>query len=205
VHAFVQDDHLFDGLVRGGRSRADHAAYTVRLGRFRCKGRWQTYLTNVLDPLKLSAADIVSLYARSFDIELAFRLLQDHLQVHTHWSEQWEVLGLQVWASLLGAMVYHALQVAVAGQAFVSVFDVSVALVVRWVPRFLASQHDPMRVLLEQGRDLGIIRPWRRMPIEVPIVSWQELHWPAEDVVVWQEPRSAHKQAGNQHRKPPSS
>lgn len=205
VHAYVQQDHLFDGLVRVGRSHKDRAASIVRLVRFRCKGRWHAYLSNVLDPLTLSAADIVRLYARRWDIELAFRLLQDHLHLHTHWSEKWEVLALQVWASLLIAQVYHALQVELAARAGVEVFDVSLALLVRWVPLMLAQHQDPMSVLLAQGRAIGLIRPSRRIPIEVPTLCLNEIVWPPDDLLLWQEPRYAHKQAGNRHRKPPSS
>jgi Transposase DDE domain len=201
VHAFVHRDDLFDGLVRVGRYRSDHAGYTVRLVRFRCHGQWHSYLTNVLDPLQLSAADVIRLYARRWDIELAFRVLQEHLQLHTHWSQDWPVLALQVWASLIVAQVYHALQVAVAAEADCEVFDVSLALLVRWVPRLLAQGRNPMEVLLCQGREMGIIRPSRRQPLDLPTVHLEEIFWPPDDVCLWQPPRYAHKKAGNKNRK----
>jgi hypothetical protein len=201
VHAFVQRDDLFDGLVRVGRYRSDHAGYTVRLVRFRRHGQWHSYLTNVLDPLLLSAADVIRLYARRWDIELAFRVVQEHLHLHTHWSQDWPVLALQVWASVIVAQVYHALQVAVAAEADCEVFDVSLALLVRWVPRLLAQGHDPIEVLLRQGREMGIIRPSRRLPLDLPTVHLEEICWPPGDVCLWLPPRYAHKKAGKKNRK----
>ncbi len=70
----MQRDGYGEALIFLGAYRSDQAAYLVRLIRFRYRGQWYSYITNVLDPNKLSGAEVVRLYARRWDIELAFRL-----------------------------------------------------------------------------------------------------------------------------------
>jgi hypothetical protein len=44
------------------------------------------YITSVLDPQKLSILDIARVYARRWDIELAFKLVKRYLRLHMLWS-----------------------------------------------------------------------------------------------------------------------
>jgi hypothetical protein len=53
-----------------------------------------------------------------WDIELAFRVLKDHLDLHHLWSAKYSVVQVQLWCCLILAQVYHALQVE-AGLGFV--------------------------------------------------------------------------------------
>jgi IS4 transposase len=59
------------------------------------------YLTNVFDPPQLSLADIARLYARSFDIELAFLTLKRELDLHSWWSSKRLLMWQQVLVVLL--------------------------------------------------------------------------------------------------------
>jgi hypothetical protein len=109
IHIFVQKDGYLDALVHLGTYRADHAEYAVRLIQI---GRGQTcwrYLTNVLDPRLVSGAEVVQLYRRRWDIELAFRTLKEHLHLNVLWSAKWEVIQVQILAALLLAQIFHAL------------------------------------------------------------------------------------------------
>ena len=74
LHICYQGDGVLDAIVYLGVHRTGQAKYPVRLVRFWVKGQLYTYVTNVLDPQMLSLADIARLYARRWDIELAFRL-----------------------------------------------------------------------------------------------------------------------------------
>jgi len=65
---------VLDTIVYLGSHRSDRARYPVRLIQFWLHGRHYRYLVNVLDPRVLSVADVVRLYARRWDIELAFRV-----------------------------------------------------------------------------------------------------------------------------------
>ncbi|MBK8434413.1 MAG: IS4 family transposase [Chloroflexi bacterium] len=82
IHAFYEDDTTFDGLVWLGKYRADQAAVAVRLVRFTVKQTQYQYLTNVLNPWTLPIQEIAQLYARRWDIEMAFRMVKQYLKLH---------------------------------------------------------------------------------------------------------------------------
>ena len=68
-HILVQRDGYFEALIFLGAYRSDQAAYLMRLIRVRYRGHWYSDITNITDPFQLSGAQIVALYARSFEIE----------------------------------------------------------------------------------------------------------------------------------------
>lgn len=174
AHICYQGDGVLDAIVYLGVSRSDQAKYAVRLIQFWSRGKQYRYLTNVLDPARLSLAEVAALYARRWDIELAFRLLKDHVNLHHLWSAKWGVIQVQLWCCLLWAQVYHALQVEIAQQAGVEVFDVSVELLVRWVPGWIQRGLSPVPHAIQFGRQLGIIRPATRYRPQVP---WIDPAW----------------------------
>jgi hypothetical protein len=189
VHPIYQGDGVLDAIVRLGVYRSDQAQQVVRLIQFWYKGTHYRYLTNVLDPRQLSVQQVVQLYARRWDIEMAFRLLKDYLRVNELWSAKWSVVQVQVWGGLVLAQVFHALQMQIARKAGVEPFDLSMELLVRWVPRLVHQGLDPVAFVLRWGRDLGIIRPSARGRKEVPWIdpSWnspppEELLRPREAV-----------------------
>lgn len=173
-HVCYQADGVLDAIVYLGTSSSNQAQYPVRLIQFWHQGQHYRYLTNVLDPYRLTLADVVHLYARRWDIELAFRALKDHLNMHHLWSAKWEVVQVQLWCCLLLAQVYHALQVEIAGQAGVEVFEVSLDLLIRLVPGWLARGRTPLSYSVRFGRELGVIRPSTRYRVEVP---WIDPSW----------------------------
>lgn len=173
-HLLYQGDGVLDAIVWLGAYRADRAKYPVRLVQFYHQGRLHRYLTNVLDPQQLSLADIARLYARRWDIELAFCVLKEHLHLSQLWSARWEVVQVQIWCALLLAQLFHGLQVQLAAQEGVDPFDVSIDLLLDVVPPLLLRGIAPLPYLGQRGRHLGLIRPSSRRPIEVPFVdpSW---------------------------------
>ncbi|HLZ63139.1 MAG TPA: transposase [Ktedonosporobacter sp.] len=188
-----------------GASSSNRARYAVRLIRYRHRGLWYSYLTNVLDPLQLPAAEVVRLYARRWDIELAFRLLKDHLCLNLIWSAKWEVIGAQIWACLTLAQLFHALQMQAAEQADVDPFEISMHLLVRHVPRWLACGLSPLQQILQHGRDMGLIRPSTRLLPRLPAVSLSDLRFPDPDLSLERPARYSHRPAGNRSRKKPPS
>jgi len=173
-HILYQGDGVLDAIVWLGTRRADRAKHAVRLVQFYHHGRLHRYLTNVLDPQQLSLAEVARLYARRWDIELAFGVLKEHLQVSQVWSAKWEVVQVQLWCGLLLAQLFHGLQVQLAAQEGVDPFDVSIDLLIEVVPGLLQRGIAPLPGLGQRGRELGLIRPSSRRPIEVPFVdpSW---------------------------------
>lgn len=170
-HVLYQGDGVLDAIVWLGRHRADRARYPVRLVQFYQRGQLHRYLTNVLDPSQLSLADLARLYARRWDIELAFGVLKEHLRLSQLWSAKWEVVQVQVWAGLCLAQLFHGLQVQLAAQEGVDPFDISIELLVELVPRLLQRGIVALPYLGRVGREVGLIRPSTRLQVQVPFVD----------------------------------
>ena len=170
-HILYQGDGVLDAIVVLGKYRADRAKYPVRLVQYYSHGQLHRYLTNVLDPQQLSLAELARLYARSFDIELAFGVLKEHLQVGQLWSAKWPVIQVQIWCALLLAQLFHGLQVQLAAQEGVEPFEVSIDLLVDLVPPLLQRGLAPLPYLGRLGREIGLIRRSHRLKPQVPFVD----------------------------------
>ena len=170
VHTSYDQDGTTDQLVWLGVHRSDQAGEMARLVTFRIGSHLYTYLTNVLDPTVLPLHEIARLYARRWDIELAFKLLKRELKLHLLWSAQPAVLAQQVWATLVIAQVLLAMWVEIAGRAEVDVFEVSLALLVTYAPQLAADGQDPIQVFVARGKFARFIRPSRRTTNHAPII-----------------------------------
>ena len=191
LHTYYQEGDTFDGLIWLGKYRADRAKHAVRLVQYRHQGALYRYLTNVLDPTVLSLHEIARLYARRWDFELAVKLVKRHLGLHLFWSAKPAVVQQQVWAALCIAQILHALQLEIAGRAGVDPFEVSLALLVEYLPRFARVGPDPLAVFVERGRALGFIRPSRRTVIHAPTIPRHHLTLPPPGLVLIRTPHSA--------------
>jgi hypothetical protein len=167
------DDHtgLLDAIIWLGTYRADRAAYPVRLVSFCFHGTQYRYLTNVLSPTQLSLHDIAQLYARRWDIELAFKLLKCELGLHLWWGARPELVLIQLWIALILAQLLHALQVQIALQAEVDPFDVSLHVLVEVLTMRPAGPTPLIERLVQDGRALGLIRPSSRLRVVVPEIE----------------------------------
>jgi len=196
-HILVQRDGYFEALIFLGAYRADQAAYLMRLVKVRYRGQWYSYISNVTDPCQLSGAQIVELYARRWDIELGFRMLKDHLGLRLLWSAKMQLIGAQLWATVILAQLFHALQVQVAVESGVETFDVSLELLWRYLPdlsHLALKQGTPlMQVITEVGVALKLIRPSTRIRRAVPEMDWHEMTPPPVDLIWIREPHYAHK------------
>jgi hypothetical protein len=171
IHVFYQGQGVLDVLVWLGQYRADRAAHAVRLVQFTRGGKTWAYLTNVLEPQRLSLADISALYARRWDIERMFNLVKTHLHLHWLWSSQVTVIIHQVYAVFTVAQIILGLRAEIAEQAQADVEDVSLDLMIRWLPRFAQNGQDPVQQIAERGRFAKIIRPPTRTKRELPNLS----------------------------------
>ena len=203
IHPFFQDGDTFDGIVWLGKYRADRAKHAVRLVRFRHKGQLHTYITNVLDPTLLPLADIATLYARRWDFELAAHLIKRHLNLHLLWSAKDVVIQQQVWAVLIISQILQALRLEIAGRAQVDPFEVSMDLLVRWLPQLAYAGQDPIAVFVEQGREVGFIRPSSRLKIAAPTIPKEALTPLPPDLVLERAPRYAQRNCGKRPSKKP--
>src|SRR5215469_12952920 len=200
-HILVQRDGYAEALIFLGAYHSNQAAYLMRMIRLRYRGQWFTYITNVLDPNLLSGADVVRLYARRWDIELAFRLLKDHLNLRFLWSAKDEVISVQIWATVILAQMLHALQIRVAVQAGIETFDVSLELLLRHLPDFIKQGGDLLSRIQEAAYPLGIIRPSTRMRVNVPVIGREDIIAPPPDLVWIRPPHYAHKSGSSNRRR----
>lgn len=171
VLAYDDASGLLDAIVWLGAYRADRAAYAVHLVCFSFQGTQYRYLTNVLDGTHLSMGDIAQLYARRWDIELAFKLLKGELGLHLWWGARPELVMIQLWLALILAQLLHALQLQVALQAGVDPFDVSLHLLLEVLQMIPAGPTPIIARLVQVGRALGLIRPSRRLRVVVPAIE----------------------------------
>lgn len=193
IHTFYRQGETFDGLIRLGKYRADRARYAVRLVTFHIGATSYQYITNVLSPKQLSLHEIAVLYARRWDIELAFKLIKRELGLHLFWSAKQCVLLQQVWAVLLISQILHAIQLEIAAKAEVDPFDVSMHLLVEYIPAW--PDVDFIALAVEQGRDAGFIRPSRRIRIQTPPVDLKDYVPPPHDLILVQESRYARRRS----------
>ena len=200
LHTLYARGDTLDALVWLGAHRADRAKHAARLVQFRQGGATYRYITNVLDPTVLPMAEIARLYARRWDIELAFNLIKTHLGLHLLWGAKPVVVLQQVWAVLIIAQVLQALRLEIAGKAGVDPFEVSLPLLVEYLPYFAYRGLDPVAVVVEQGRALGFIRPSTRTVIEAPTIPPEDLTPPPPDLALTRTPRYAQRQCGPRPR-----
>lgn len=159
---------VLDALIWLGAYRADRAAYAVRLVQYQLAGKTYSYLTNVLDPAQLSMLEIAQLYARRWDIELAFLTLKREVGIALWWGAKQEIVLIQLWLALILAQILQALRLQIALQAGVEPFDVSMHLLVELLCTTSAQGAALVPTLVQRGRFLGLIRPSRRKLIGVP-------------------------------------
>ncbi len=172
VHTFYRHHEVLDALVWLG-TRKNCPAHLVRFG----DGvQIRMYVTNVTDPLLLSLAEIPQLYARSFDIELAFRLLKDYLGMHHWWRSKPELVKVQIWVVLILSQVLLALRERIAQAAGCEVFAVSVPLLLGQLPDLFADPQPLLARLLAHGHALGIVRQETRLSLclQVPQLSLEQ-------------------------------
>jgi len=189
LHTFYQQGETFDGLIWLGTYRADRARYAVRLVTFRVGATLYRYITNVLDPHQFSLHEIATLYARRWDIEMAIKLIKRELGLHLFWSSKDEVILQQVWAVLTIAQILHGLQIEIAAKAGVDPFDVSLPLLVEYLPRW--NDVDFVALVVDRGRQAGFIRPSRRIRIQTPEVDLINYLAPPPGLILERLPRYA--------------
>jgi hypothetical protein len=193
LHVLYECGDVFDAIVFLGAYRSDKAAHAVRLVQFTVGQKTYRYITNVLDPQLLSMGQIAQLYARRWDIELAIKLVKRHLKLHLLWSAKTVVIQQQVWAVLIISQILQALRLEIAGKAQVDPYEVSMQLLVEYAPQLAANGQDPVQAIVERGRSAHLIRPSRRTTIQVPTIPPEEIDPLPANLVLWREPRYAHR------------
>lgn len=170
VHVFYQQREMLDALVwlGTGQKQARHLVRLVRMG----DGIGvRMYLTNICDPYMLSLGDVAQLYARRWDIELAFRLLKEYLGMSRWWSSKQELILMQIWVVLILSHLVYALREHIALAADCDPFEVSVPLLVDLLPQLCSPSKLSLEQLVQSGRQSGLLRASPRLVLRVPQVE----------------------------------
>lgn len=170
-----------DQIITLGQYRSNPCRHPVRLVEVFVNGAWRSYLTNVLDPAVLPAADVVDLYARRWKIEDAFLLVKRLLGLAYLWNGAFNAIQLQVWATWLLYAVLIDLSDAVAEELSLPLDRISVEMVYRGLYHFTVAYsqgqaNDPVAYLAAQP-DLGIVKRRRKHRERAALDKWpQELN-----------------------------
>ena len=170
IHTFYHRGDVFDGLVWLGAHRSDRAKHAVRLVTFRQGRTVRRYITNVQDTRTFPIASMAEVYARRWDIEMALKLVKQHLKLRLLWSAKLVVIQQQIWATLIISQILQSMRLEIAHRAGVDPFEVSIGLLVEYAPQYAYEGRDPVKIFVERGRELGFIRPSRRMLIHAPSI-----------------------------------
>ena len=151
------------------------AKHAVRLVTFRQGNTLRRYITNVREPDTFPIASMAEVYARRWDIEMALKLVKQHLKLRLLWSAKRVVILQQIWATLIISQVLQSLRLEIAQKAGVDPFEVSIGLLVEYAPQYAYEGRDPVKVFVERGRELGFIRPSRRTRIHAPSIPGEAI------------------------------
>lgn len=196
-HIHYRDGATLDALIWLGAYRADRAKHLVRLIQIPHGKQVLRYITNVRDPDLLPLAAVGPLYARRWDIEMAFKLVKRELGLHLLWSAKPTVIRIQVWAVLIIAQIALALRGRIARRAGVDLFEVSMGLLLQDLPRLAAhGTRDPVDWFVTEGRELGYIRDSRRIAWVVPRIPPDAMLPPPSPLITERPPRYAGRKCG---------
>jgi hypothetical protein len=206
IASITDEPQVRDQLVWLGRYRTNQAGYAVRLIEIELEGVWYRYVTNVLDPAQLSVAEVVQLYARRWDIELAFKTLKVDLGVGLLWSAKWELILTQVWAALILYQIVQSIRMQIAHRAEVDPFDVSLKLLLQALPQLLRrGEPDPIGIVVGLPRGKGcFIRPSSRTTRRIPPIQTVSLP-PPETVITRLAHYAGRKSGPNRSNIPPKT
>lgn len=156
-----------DRIVQMGLYRSNPCTHPLRLVEIQVQGKWRPYLTNVLDPAILSAADVVDLYGRRWRIEEAFLVTKRLLGLSYLWSGAYNAIAMQVWSSWLLYAVLVDLSDAIADELGCPLDAMSLEMTYRGLYHYTSAVHrgtttdDPVTYLAAQ-QNLGLVK--RRRP-----------------------------------------
>ena len=101
VRVLSSSPYYRDELIQLGQYRANPCRHPLRLVSVLWQGAWYRYLTNVLEPQRLSARQVCELYRRRWRIEDAFALTKRLLDLAYVWTGSRNAVQLQIYATLL--------------------------------------------------------------------------------------------------------
>lgn len=165
-----------DQIIQLGRYK-EPCSYPMRLIEVQVNGRWQRYLTNVLEPKQLSIVEVVALYDARWKIETAFLLVKRLLDLSYVWVGSQNGIWLQVVATFLMYTILIDLCDDVAEALGVELEQISVEMVYRGLYYYVMAvaqgeyAGDAPSYLAREAKGLGVLK--RERPPKGPSVTEQ--------------------------------
>jgi hypothetical protein len=169
----IRDQIIQLGLYKGNR-QCQHA---MRLVEVFVNGRWQRYLTNILDPQRLSIVEVVALYEARWSVETTFLLVKRLLDLAYVWVGSLNGVKVQVFATFLFYAILIDLCDDVAEHLGLRLEQISVEMVYRGLYHYVTAvdqqlfSGDAPTYLAREAKGLGIIK--RQRPRDGPTVTEQ--------------------------------
>lgn len=155
-----------DQIIRLGLSPNHPCSHPVRLVEVYLDGQWRRYLTNVLDPTRLSVVDVVEVYQHRWHLETAFLFVKRLLDLAYLWVGSLNGVQLQVWATWLFYAILIDLCDDVAEALQLPLARISVEMVYRGLYHYVTARShgfegDVPTYYARHGHDLGIVKRYR--------------------------------------------
>lgn len=174
----VQRPYVRDQLIQLGIYKQNaQCQQPMRLVEVYVNGHWQRYLTNVLDPERLSVVEVVAAYDARWGLETSFLLVKRLLDLAYLWVGSRNGVELQVYATFLFYALLLDLCDDVAEQLQLEVEQISVEMVYRGLYHYVMAvdqghfQGDAPSYLAREAKGLGIVK--RVRPPKGPTVTEQ--------------------------------
>lgn len=188
----AETPRLRDRLVRLGQER-NPCQQSVRLIEVLSGTTWHSYLTNELDPARLSAAQVVELYGYRWRIEEVFLLVKRLLGLAYLWTGATNGLRVQLWATWLLYAALVDLADAVAEELNLPLERISLEMVFRSLYFFAGAyaRHEATDAIayLAAHPELGIVKRQRKLraavPEDLPDDCSADLLWPDRLVALY--------------------
>jgi hypothetical protein len=171
--ANVRDQIVQLGVYKGN----GQCQHLMRLVEVYINGRWQRYLTNVLDVQRLSVVEVVALYDARWSVETTFLLVKRLLDLSYLWVGSLNGVKVQVFATFLFYAILLDLCDDVAEQLSLPLEQISVEMVYRGLYHYVTAvaqqlfTGDAPTYLAREAKGLGISK--RQRVRDGPSVSEQ--------------------------------
>jgi hypothetical protein len=158
--------HYRDEIVQMGEYRSNPSQHPVRMVSVLWGATWYYYLTNVLDPTKLSARQVCDLYRRRWRIEDAFSITKRLLGLAYVWVGNRNGMEIQIYATWIFYAVVNDLSAEVAIAMNQPLERISLEMVFRSLYHFNSfSKRTPdanvIEYLTTNAKILGILKSQR--------------------------------------------
>jgi Transposase DDE domain len=158
--------HYRDRIIQMGEYRSNPCLHPVRMVSVLWGSTWYHYLTNVLDPTKLSARQVCDLYRRRWRIEDAFSITKRLLGLAYVWVGNRHGMEIQIYSTWIFYAIVNDLCAEVAIAMNQPLERISLEMVFRGLYHFnIFSQHTPdahvVEFLSTNAKILGILKSRR--------------------------------------------